>query len=212
MESAVCYAWLPVCHSGVSHKGYSEPISRACLFFLRDYWDIETKFLLFYYHCLDSVLKLTVSKIPKALVEVNIQLYPVKSKKKKKVLFAPPHLTPLPGGNCCLDMYSNRALLLPTDVMYSQAHIHTLFFNVNKITLYSSATWIFRFITVKGIWTYRHLCGRYGPRAQQARNPTPLLTGCVTTGKFLNISFLIYTNIPVIVIKGLLWRLNELMS
>lgn len=44
---------------------------RVYLFFLRVYLEIEIK-LLFYYHYLGSVLMLTVSKIPKILVQENI--------------------------------------------------------------------------------------------------------------------------------------------
>lgn len=46
---------------------------RVCLFFLRVYLEIEAKLLLFYYRYLDSVCMLTVSKIPKILVQENIQ-------------------------------------------------------------------------------------------------------------------------------------------
>lgn len=55
----------------------------------KDYLEMESKFLL-YYHChFDSMLKLTVSKMPKALVQENIQPYLDKSLKKKSSLHTP---------------------------------------------------------------------------------------------------------------------------
>ena len=42
------------------------------LFFLRDYLEIETKLLLFYYQYLAHVLMLNISKVPKASVQENI--------------------------------------------------------------------------------------------------------------------------------------------